>query len=545
MKARGIRMRLFTSSMILVACSLLLLTRAWAATVVSGNVSGTWTTNGSPYILSADCTVVSNQTLTIQPGVTAIIGPDITFWIYGGLTAVGTSELPIAIRGANSTSYWQRVLLYSSSFTNRFHYCRVSEASDIAIWFSVSGGNRVMTTEILNCDFLNCRNGAILGSVQAYASGPDTGDATLVSEVHNCVFDSTGNFGCVFSGLFSDPAQALIQAHLTGNVFKNIRGRAVQLYKASSSGTTNASKPLFINNTVVNCGRGVEADHPYLEPTIRNNLFVRSTNAVVANIFAGLSTFDAGYNGFFNNTANFVGYPGIYGIPVQINHNGDPCDAFFNIFLDPQFLDTNRFLLRPSSPCIDAGDPAIADVCFQFSRGSAISDIGTYGGPEACGWLTHGFAPVITGPLHDQSSCVGGSTTFKVRVDGSEPLSYRWYFNGTNLLAGETNAQLNLVNLEATQAGLYSVAISNTFGSVTSAAARLFVFDACVDINLYAGLSIAGMVGRTYTVDCATNLAATNWTALATNTFSEPRWLFIDTNTPFNPARYYRVRLQP
>jgi len=33
-------------------------------------------------------------------------------------------------------------------------------------------------------------------------------------------------------------------------------------------------------------------------------------------------------------------------------------------------------------------------------------------------------------------------------VDGSEPLSYRWCFNGTNELAGETNAELNLINLQ-------------------------------------------------------------------------------------------------
>jgi hypothetical protein len=56
----------------------------------------------------------------------------------------------------------------------------------------------------------------------------------------------------------------------------------------------------------------------------------------------GDGAFDISYNCFFNKTANFSGgYPGIYGIPIQNNHNGDLCDAFFNIFLDPRFLDTN------------------------------------------------------------------------------------------------------------------------------------------------------------------------------------------------------------
>jgi len=41
------------------------------------------------------------------------------------------------------------------------------------------------------------------------------------------------------------------------------------------------------------------------------------------------------------------------------------------------------------------------------------------------------------------------------------------------------------------------------------------------------------------------DLGATNWTLVATNTLTQPRWFFIDTNTPFNPAAYFRVRLQP
>jgi hypothetical protein len=158
---------------------------------------------------------------------------------------------------------------------------------------------------------------------------------------------------------------------------------------------------------------------------------------------------------------------------------------------------------------------------------------------------SEGFAPVIVGASSNLSSCVGGSATFKVRAQGSEPLSYRWFFDGATPLIGETNAQLNLVNLETSQAGLYSVVVSNGFGSVTSAPARLVVFDACVAIHPYAGLSITGVVGHTYNVEYVTNLAATNWTVLASNTFSQSHWLFIDTNTPFDAKKFFRVRRVP
>jgi hypothetical protein len=41
------------------------------------------------------------------------------------------------------------------------------------------------------------------------------------------------------------------------------------------------------------------------------------------------------------------------------NGNGDPCDQYFNIFLDPLFVDTAScdFHLGDFSPCIGAGDP--------------------------------------------------------------------------------------------------------------------------------------------------------------------------------------------
>jgi hypothetical protein len=295
---------------------------------------------------------------------------------------------------------------------------------------------------------------------------------------------------------------------------------------------------------VVRSFEGVYSYGPTFETVARNNIFADNEVGLERNN-GGTAAVEALFNCFFRNSYNFSGYPGAYGVPLISNHNGDPCDAFNNIFLDPRFLETNHFRLSNSSPCIDAGDPGIADVCFQFSHGSTISDIGAYGGPDACGWLTHGFAPVITLAPADQSSCVGGSATFKVRAEGSEPLDYRWYFNGITPLAGETNAQLNLLNLETSQAGLYSVTVSNGFGHGTSAPARLLVSDACVGIHLYAGLSITGIVGRTYSVEYATNPAAVNWTAVATNTFSQPTWLFLDTNTPFDPQKFFRVRLQP
>jgi hypothetical protein len=143
-------------------------------------------------------------------------------------------------------------------------------------------------------------------------------------------------------------------------------------------------------------------------------------------------------------------------------------------------------------------------------------------------------------------SCLGENAVFRVNAEfGREPFSYQWYFNGTNLLAGETNSQLRLLNLTIEQAGLYSAIVSNGFGAAVSPGATLRVFDACVGMSLYAGLSITGLVGRTYLLEYITNVTKTNWTVLATNEMTQPTWLFIDTNTPFDPKKFFRVRLHP
>src|ERR1043166_4190866 len=67
------------------------------------------------------------------------------------------------------------------------------------------------------------------------------------------------------------------------------------------------------------------------------------------------------------------------------------------------------------------------------------------------------------------------NATFSVTAWGAAPLNFRWWFNGTNLLAGATNAVLSFKNVQPTNAGGYSVILSNASGSLTSQVATLTV----------------------------------------------------------------------
>jgi Concanavalin A-like lectin/glucanases superfamily/Immunoglobulin domain len=83
--------------------------------------------------------------------------------------------------------------------------------------------------------------------------------------------------------------------------------------------------------------------------------------------------------------------------------------------------------------------------------------------------------PLIFSQPTNETIIAGNPATFGVTVAGSLPLSYQWYFNGTNQLVGETNAQLTLMDVQLTNTGFYSVTVTNLYGSTNSFSASLAV----------------------------------------------------------------------
>ncbi len=88
-------------------------------------------------------------------------------------------------------------------------------------------------------------------------------------------------------------------------------------------------------------------------------------------------------------------------------------------------------------------------------------------------------AKIISQPV-SQALLAGSAVSFSVTADGTAPLAYRWSLNGTNLansarVSGATNASLTVSNLIAGDAGNYSVAVTNNYGSAISSNAALTV----------------------------------------------------------------------
>ncbi|MCD4760775.1 DUF5123 domain-containing protein, partial [bacterium] len=109
--------------------------------------------------------------------------------------------------------------------------------------------------------------------------------------------------------------------------------------------------------------------------TLQNSIFSDHPYGINIYFETGSNT-SVSYNDFYNSFINFSGsVPTGLGIISDVNTNGDPCDTFYNVFLDPLYIDpaNGDFHLTEESPCIDAGDPAS-----PLDPDGTIADMGAF-----------------------------------------------------------------------------------------------------------------------------------------------------------------------
>ncbi|HWX18988.1 MAG TPA: immunoglobulin domain-containing protein [Candidatus Binatia bacterium] len=83
-------------------------------------------------------------------------------------------------------------------------------------------------------------------------------------------------------------------------------------------------------------------------------------------------------------------------------------------------------------------------------------------------------APSIVQPPQSQAVAAGSNLVFTVTAAGTAPLSYQWLFN-SSAISGATGTSLALVSVQASNAGNYTVVVSNAVAAVTSSVASLTV----------------------------------------------------------------------
>ena len=151
--------------------------------------------------------------------------------------------------------------------------------------------------------------------------------------------------------------------------------------------------------------------------------------------------------------------------------------------------------------------------------------------------------PVIKAQPVSQTNFAGSVAVFNVQADGTS-LQYQWYKDGAPV-TNSTQAALVLTGVTSSDAGEYSVVVSNAFGVISSIEADLSV-DALFKIHsMVLGtdgvrISWVAVPGETYLLQSKDSLADTNWTSIPPPVTATSSVVFV-TNALKNPQQFYRA----
>ena len=89
--------------------------------------------------------------------------------------------------------------------------------------------------------------------------------------------------------------------------------------------------------------------------------------------------------------------------------------------------------------------------------------------------VVENFLPYgVTVSPTNSNVAVGSTLTLTAIATGPGPLGFQWLHNGTNII-GATNTTLVLTNVSKSATGAYTISVSNSGGSVTSAPVQVQV----------------------------------------------------------------------
>lgn len=315
-------------------------------------VSGTHDTlklADSPFTATGNVSVLPGDTLTIEPGVVIKFENGVDFTMHGTLLSTATSSDSIRFTSnavSPNAGDWNG-LLFSSTGGGTLKYMVVEYAAT-----GIATSNSALT--IRNSSFrannngIECLNSSTpLIEANHFTNNSNTairctGASPIISK--NSIYGNIAVSSAIFCGLSSNP-------RITQNLIYENGSSAVEC--------AGGSDPEIWQNAITQNSFGITISDSSA-PSIENNIISSNTNIGVAVNDAAASPTVKYNNVWSNSVGDFFGTPSGVGVLNTTNPNGDVSDVFFNISLDPQFINPgiHDYHLQNSSPCIDAGDPA-------------------------------------------------------------------------------------------------------------------------------------------------------------------------------------------
>lgn len=159
-------------------------------------------------------------------------------------------------------------------------------------------------------------------------------------------------------------------------------------------------------------------------------------------------------------------------------------------------------------------------------------------------YQTNGPPQIVNNPV-GTVGVPGTQVILAAGANGAGPLFYQWVRNGQPVPTGTTNSLFLLLN--SSNAGLYSLRVSNAFGSVTSATAPV-VIGPLLQWQA-SNLLVVGLAGHTAVIQTASQITSTgfNWTTFRSDVITNNEqplnitgWL-----SQTQQSGFLRVRLLP
>lgn len=318
----------------------------------SGNVSGTWTLENSPYVIMGKINIPDDEKLTIEPGVVVKFNTKELFRIYGCLEAIGNLEEPILFTALDSDVRWGGLFWDETPTTNEtsvlkhciFEYA-YSYNLENQLGYNSGGAIAVVhydSVEISHCLFRYNR-------VDKPGEMSPSGGAMILdsSSIHisHCIFhDNKANHGGAISLTYSSNA-VIDNCLFYNNEALDHYGGAVVTYENCS--------PSFINCTFADNYAFLKGGAIDLELGGTTTL----TNCILWGNDAGVGSSQIS---IWEPNITFLN---IYFSDIEEGVNGiEPGfqgEYLFNIESSPEFCElstgTFAYTLLPSSPCLDAG----------------------------------------------------------------------------------------------------------------------------------------------------------------------------------------------
>ncbi len=479
----------------------------------------------APLDYITDGVTVSNSTLTITNPGTAIAcynQAGISLHNGGSITAVGTPLLPVVfaryqsiqelslnLHGTNVTS--GQNIAGAATTTNRpngtFQFSKFT-APAFGGWHFNHNGSAAFKS-------LTLQNSELYGGTNNFSGATNVSTASL----QNNLFYRSGIFA---SNSVTQTSLALSNNLIYGGTLALSKPATGSWYfynndvdscsVATNSTITNGFNA-FINSTVALSGTSnLISTNAIIYQTGALGIFYQPTNSPLLN--AGGTTADQAALYHFTTTTNQaketnsivdIGYH-----YVAVDGTGKPLDANGNGV--PDYLDQAPFITsQPTNITVATGGnggfavTAIGTAPLRYQWRFNVTNLLT-GATNASLALTNvqstntgnytvvvtnnfgsvtsliatltvsgGSAPSITSQPTNLTVIQSSNAAFNVTATGTA-LTYQWWFNATNKLTAATNTLLTLTNVQATNAGNYTVVITNAFGSVTSSIAVLTVW---------------------------------------------------------------------